>query len=88
MSPFIRGVLLFLTGVIDLGFAIVLTVGCAKVATFLPNSNGKCGGALDWKTTEDGWNLFNELVWEGHYDNATSACKSMLLAWIMTIVSM
>lgn len=88
MSPFIRGVLLFFTGVIDLGFAIVLSVGSAKVAAFLPTTNGKCGGALDWKNATDGRNLFDELVLDGHYDDGTSACKSMLLGWILIVVSM
>ena len=97
VSPMMRGVLLWLTGFVDLVFAILLTASCAKIGSFLPHSIAGCGQAANWRNTVDGRNLFVELVgipdgFEGvagerekaHW--AGSTCKDMVTVWIVTIV--
>ena len=81
-----RGVLLWITGAVDIGYAIHLTVGIVQAATYLPTAPRDCNGAADWRNATDGRNLFVELVDAGHYDTAKDACKDMNMSWIFTIV--
>lgn len=65
VTPHIRGVLLWLTGFLDLVFAILLTIGCALAGSFLPGTLGGCSNASTWRNTPDGRNLFMELSGKG-----------------------
>lgn len=82
-----RGALLWLTGFIDFTFALILTIACANIASFLPRSIAGCGRAAHWRNTPDGRNLFVELV-DAPDDVAGSTCKDMVTLWIVAVVVM
>lgn len=93
-SFMMRGALLWLTGFVDLTLAILLTVSCANIASFLPHSIAGCRYAADWRNTADGRNLFKEVLdtindhaEEGEKTgSARSTCKDMVTLWIVADV--
>ena len=80
-----RGVLLWSTGFVDFLFAVLLTIGCGLVGSFLPGTLGKCGDASSWKDA-GGRNLFIEMSSTHDDIGARGECKAMVSHWILTIV--
>ncbi|KAK4040818.1 hypothetical protein C8A01DRAFT_15382 [Parachaetomium inaequale] len=87
-SPFCRGSLLGLIGVVDLVLTIILTAGVAMQGQFLPGSYEACNGASDWNNGTDGRNFFvvaNATDSFGIY-GPDSICHNMMENWVFAIV--
>lgn len=89
-SPFCRGNLLGLVGVVDLVLAALLIAGVAMAGMFLPDTYGPCNDASNWNNGTDGRNLFLIANATGNFgnDGPNGACQSVMLIWVMTIVVM
>ncbi|KAK3900570.1 hypothetical protein C8A05DRAFT_17130 [Staphylotrichum tortipilum] len=90
-APFCRGYLLTFVGVVDFALAVILTVGTAMAGMFLPGTLSGCNTASNWNNATDGRNFFVAANATGHFGDPmettpTSICRSMMTAWIMTIV--
>jgi hypothetical protein len=89
-SPFCRGSLLGLIGVVDLALAISLTAGVAMQGQFLPGSYAACNGASDWNNGTDGRNFFVVANATDSFGirGPASICHNMMENWVLAIVVM
>ena len=81
MSSGTRGVLLWSTGFVDFLFAVLLTIGCGLVGSFLPGTIGGCSHASSWQK-----NLFKDMAFTHMDVEAQWKCEGMVSHWILTIV--
>ncbi|KAK4249329.1 hypothetical protein C7999DRAFT_12807 [Corynascus novoguineensis] len=89
-SPFCRGSLLGLVGVINLALATILFCGVSMTGQFLPHGYGPCNDARNWNNGSDGRNFFVEADINGSFGDerpgADNICSRMVKNWIMGIV--
>ncbi|SPQ24447.1 da038d89-998d-401d-ba4c-a4be060dff2c [Thermothielavioides terrestris] len=88
VSPFLRGNLLAITGLVDLALAGLLVAGVVLERRFLPGTFSGCNGASNWNNATDGRNFF--VVANGTdafgSDGPNSICHNIVQIWVMAIV--
>lgn len=80
--------ILAVVGVIDIMFAIIISVGVIMEAQYLPINFGSCRGATSWRPNANGTSFFQEAMsasqFEG-YNSPEAICRGMVENWALLI---